>query len=1438
MQKYTLVKDIDSRNKMENKEKAIHLFEFTKQLYKQKYSQIYVIEKEEWYEYINNKNNELINFNFEDDMIKPIKLAEEPPVPNELKKYGIKTPNETINSDLYKNNGILKAIFAKWKLEYNNWESKVKNQKKCLYFFNKLKEKYNFLENESERFELVVGNLFIKYYDKIEYPLLTKRILIDFDAKKSIIRLQQTNSNIEFNDGILQEFDIIDNVNNLKKLKEDIKENLNNIFDQNLVDYIRGLKNILSENCEIYLKPVLFIKKKNQGIIRSLENIIEDIKNRKDLPNPIQRLIEPNVISKDDDYEEKTLNQKLFEIGGESQEILLYKEANREQLEIIKQIEKNDAIVVQGPPGTGKTHTIANLIGYFLSQGKNILVTSYTKKALSVIKDKIPSNIQSLCVSLVDDNNDEMEKSINGISDYVSRHNKRKLIEEIKELEIIRNNTFKEIQDIRNKIYSIRQKEKQTITYLGTGYSLQEIAKFIGDNEKNVRHIIPGEIKEKDIPIPVTLEELEYVYSLSDGSEECSLPDINYVISPEKFEEIQNNIQNYEKVKNEFNNKLSEILKTKVNLKLPDLTKYKIESMVKLKKLVKMFDYNNQQKWEYNLIRDGFNLNGFGKHWIDLISDIKQIYEYTINNSKVLINNNFELLQKEINYTELIKSLDDKFNFFNLLNSSNKKWSKIIKINGKSPELPKDKEKIKIYLNYKMNLDKLNLLWTNNIANNGGPDFESLGVRPEETTYNYIALIEKYLYWYENVVLPLIKEYKIDFSFIRKNIPDNSVFCEILFEYIHSVISKYIDFVYSNKEMGKSKGLLSNYKSLSCNELFDSLVSFNIEKYKTDYENLKIKSEKYNNVKRKEIISKIREYAPDWAYQIEKNENKKQEILDNFEIAWKWKQFCKIYDEIEAENEQTLLDESNKKSIKLRKITSELVEKKSWLCLIKNAEQDYAKFSALNSWKTTIKKIGKGTGKKAASLKIEAQKLMVDCQKIVPVWIMPITTALENLKVGENKFDVVIIDEASQADISALSIMYFAKKIIIIGDDEQVSPDAVGAKVELSEKISNLHLKNIIPNSHLYDLKTSIYTIGSLYFRTLKLIEHFRCAPEIIGYSNMLSYNGEIKPLRDISDLKVKPATIAYRVNGKRKLTQKINEEEAYNIVALMMACSNQKEYENMTFGVISLLGDEQTTLIQKLADQYMGYEECSKRKLLCGNPSYFQGDERDIIFISLVDSNASEGPVRKTTEGTENSTKKRYNVAVSRAKNQVWVVHSFDSKNDLKEGDLRKSLIEYMDNPINSLVKQNEIKIKSDSPFEEEVATNLYTNGYNIVQQYEVGAYRIDIVVKYKDKKIAIECDGEAYHSGEQKLLEDMERQTLLERLGWTFIRIRGSEYYRNKELTLKRVREALSGYGINPELLSSNEKIETQELKNRVIFSASQILRKISINRSYSDI
>ena len=636
------------------------------------------------------------------------------------------------------------------------------------------------------------------------------------------------------------------------------------------------------------------------------------------------------------------------------------------------------------------------------------------------------------------------------------------------------------------------------------------------------------------------------------------------------------------------------------------------------------------------------------------------------------------------------------------------------------------------------------------------------------------------------------------------------------FEICNDIHERYLIICKTKDKILSGRRINSNI----CKRIVGAIDKEDVNAYRIAFGELKAIYEK-STVKRQreEYINRISFVAPEWAEAISKRSgvHGADSVPENIIEAWKWKQFDSIIKDIISEPYTELQKNSLYYSKRYRDVTAAFAEKCAWYNLLKKTENDIDMKQALIGWKQTIKKIGKGTGKNAPMYREKARKLMAKCQNAVPGWIMPISKALESLNPQKNKFDVIIIDEASQSDISSLAILYMGRKLVIVGDDKQVSPMAIGIELDRMNALNRMYIESKIPNSHLYDAKTSIYDIAATTFQPLMLREHFRCMPEIIGFSNMLSYDNKIKPLRDDSNSVLLPAVINYRVKDGQRVG-KTNPNEAKTIVALMRACMEQPEYTGKTFGVISLLGDEQVKLIQSEIFNHFDAKEIDKRKILCGNASNFQGDERDVIFLSMVDCANGNGPMTKQGFGVDDAYRKRYNVAVSRARDQLWVVNSIDSANDLKPGDIRKILIDYAINPHSIDIKNAEIDKNSESPFESSVAKSLVSRGYHLVQQWNVGAYRLDIVAVFGNKKVAIECDGERYHSGENKIREDMERQTILERLGWRFIRIRGSEYYRNPDLSIERVIKELDELGIEPEdsqIVAVNSSRDTELLQ-----------------------
>src|SRR3546814_824128 len=116
---------------------------------------------------------------------------------------------------------------------------------------------------------------------------------------------------------------------------------------------------------------------------------------------------------------------------------------------------------------------------------------------------------------------------------------------------------------------------------------------------------------------------------------------------------------------------------------------------------------------------------------------------------------------------------------------------------------------------------------------------------------------------------------------------------------------------------------------------------------------------------------------------------------------------------------------------------------------------------------------------------------------------MPEWRVSEQLPPNLGAFDLVIIDESSQSDIRALPAIMRAKKVLIVGDDKQVSPSPVGIETRKVTQLTLTYL-NGLPFAEQMDPATSLYELGGMMFpgKTVMLREHFRCVEPIIRFSS------------------------------------------------------------------------------------------------------------------------------------------------------------------------------------------------------------------------------------------------------------------------------------------------------------------------------------------------
>ena len=1332
-------------------------------------------------------------------------------------------------------------------------------------FFDTLYIKYLELNKETETLELVIGNGIVRIKEQnIYYPVLLKKIKIDFNAKDNILILSDPHTNESFSPNLYTNFlNEIDDIHleNVFELEKEVKEkNLHPLNRKETVDFfkkfIHSLTNRgffiedgdiedLKEYGDIFIEdnPLIFIRKKETGIVKAIENITEKIENSGEVPAHLYELVGIAV-------EEENEN---IEKDFREEEILFVKDANTEQINIAKQIEKNNAVVVQGPPGTGKTHTIANLLGHFLAQGKNVLVTSQTKKALRVLKEKIPKSIQGLCISILDDDNSDMRKSVETISEKLGNFTSEKLKKEVGELEKIRIKECSDLENITDQMCGIRYRESKSIDFNGEPFFIKDIAKYLRENPE-IAGKIPGKISEL-VPCPITNDEFsflktKYRQQVSENEEKeivLGLNNISDYLDASEFEELVNDKKHtwkeLEKLLNDNSFNIDSNILYVNGKEIIDLKKFKENYDVK--QTIPKELTEDMEKWKVDVAISGGTDNGNKINWQNFIEDIKELYKY-LNNLRP------KLFKKRINFSgialpdavKMIQELKNAFNNPGLMFGLNVKKAK----NRIGSRITLNEETVKDVAECNLLLEYFNLLiqekelkesWKELIENNGGISADSLGGSFIDYAFESVKEIEYFLNW----------NYK-EKAQLLKNIENLGINRNCLFKETNISMEEIKDILNSAKNIEKvmeigSKALILSEKeekyslytekiknitkkdSILDEKIKNAVVNEEIKEYSKNLKQLEILSAKQEYYKKREdILERINKTAFKW-YEELKN-GKIEEIKDICEV-WKWKQLSQELEKLEKEPYEDLEKKAFEKRENIKKATLELVEKKSWYHVLNFIEkkENLMVSQALRGWEQTIQKIGKGTGKNASLYRKQAKEKMNICQKAVPAWIMPMNKVIDTLNPAENKFDVIIIDEASQSDISSLVLLYMAKKVIIVGDDKQVSPLDIGVSVEKVNSLREKYIKGKIINDDLYGLNSSLYSVAATTYRPLMLKEHFRCVPEIIGYSNKTSYDLKIKPLRESGSSNLKPAVINYKVPGMRDEKRKINELEAKTVVSLIKACMEMKEYADSSFGVISLLGDEQSDLIQKMIVEKIDVTDIEKHDILCGNSSHFQGDERDVIFLTMVDSNYGEVPLRVMTDGTESARKKRYNVAASRAKNQMWVVNSLDVDNDLKTGDIRKEFLEYVSSPKEMLLTE-EMEKNSESVFEEKIAKYLISEGYHIEQQWEAGLYKIDMVALFQDKKVAIECDGEKWHSTEERIREDMERQNVLERCGWEFIRIRGSRYFKNPEFTMKALIEELNRKGIYPESMEDKRYLtKEKELLNKIKNRALKIMK-----------
>lgn len=1232
-------------------------------------------------------------------------------------------------------------------------------------------------------------------------------------------------------------------------------------------------------------RPVLFLQDRPTGIKEAVEAIRARIDDSSDIPQHLVEIVSPDAFPTyaPEDDRKPTLEEKLAATAGEDETILLTKPANTEQLAIARSIMRNDVVLVQGPPGTGKTHTIANLLGHFLAQGKRVLVTSQTTKALAVLKEKLPEEIQPLCVSVIQDKKD-LERTAVALQRTISATTLTELSESIEGLEADRRTLTADLHAARSRLYALRLNETKGPVYQGVEIPIRDLAEDLRRNEA-LAGLIPGEPEAG--PMPLTSDELRDLYATngrweSETQRELSLelPASAELPTGEKMREMSDE---YARLRDAASPEKTGIARVsgRSNAGGTSFLEYATASGARL--LVKrdrtaMLDedpgFELIEKCDSDPILRAALLAALDPSpdagGADLFATLGQKLSTLDDAEREMIRRRMSTglavefpkdsalapeggfaARKEAAEWFAQNAPEGRPGWFSRVFGKGKKMLAAlssVSVNGKSPNTREMFEAIAAECVYREKERETADRWNAVARTAGAPDFASFASFGEKGASAATELARTY-----GDILPKAAGSRATVVRLLEDLRDAEVSA---YDANGQAIDLPLDAADADGKLNEKKafedpeGLLAALSTLVRDLLRPVHAYRHIEAelkktndWKADvaekllpvsdrspvvarlaaalltdpdgwseaYEDLQqLERQRAPFVRRRALLEKLGAAAPEWRDALLEGRPgfEGTTVPADIEKAWDWKQKDRLYREWTSESPEALQEKAARLSRELRTNTARLAAEKAWYATKKRLEGS-SQVSNLSKLVYYMKRAS-GHGKKVAEYRREANRLLPDCQAAVPVWIMMLQDALLNFN-SAGRFDIVIVDEASQADLLALPVLYMADKVIVVGDDKQVTPLAVGTNLDTVDALARRFLAGRVKEPKLYNAQISLYdVIKTMGFPTHMLREHFRCVPEIIGYCNRLSYEGSIRPLRDGSSTNLKPAIVPYRVENVEVVDDatdaaaetRANRAEAEAVVRLMQAMIADPAYEGKTFGVISMRSGSQSQirLLKNLIYAAFDPRDIEKRRILCGSSAEFQGDERDVILLSLVDSAAPGKMLRKLGDGNDDLQKKRWNVAVSRARDQLWIVHSFDPQSQLKHDDLRYGLFAWA-REASRAVDIDRVKSASDSPFELEVATALLKRGFKVEQQYEVGAYRIDMVLSSRGRKAALECDGERYHSTDAQIRDDMERQTVLERNGWRFIRLRGSEYFRNKEAALERVVRDLKALGIEPE-------------------------------------